>query len=185
MAGDHKDAGKPRVELLPVYALMTVGEVMGYGSEKYKKPGRPRQESDGNWRMGIIYSKLIGSTLRHILKFMMREDIDPESGKPHLGHAAADLLMLMEMTQLHPEMDDRWMPQAELEERLAKGLPVVMLEEEEKEIKRCMDSAEPEKDDCHWCNLGFRAEADRTGALMFHKVGEDVEDIRICQRVTA
>lgn len=96
--GDHKDAGKPRLELLDPYAMEQVAAVLGFGAVKY---------SPWNWTRGIAYTRLAGSALRHIFAFMRGEDRDPESGLPHLAHGMCCLMMLLGMTQRHPELDDR------------------------------------------------------------------------------
>lgn len=133
MKGDHFDHGKPRVELIPEYPLLVVGDVLAYGARKYEQDdGSPLQDSEYNWRKGITYLKLIGSILRHIIAFKRREDLDRESGLPHLGHAVADLMMLMDMTHMHPELDDRWLPEEELQRRLKAGEPVVRLAKKSK-----------------------------------------------------
>lgn len=44
---------------------------------------------------------------RHISKWKQGEDIDPESGLLHISHAACNALMLIEMTHLRPDLDDR------------------------------------------------------------------------------
>ena len=95
----HFDDGKPQVDLLDPYAMEQVGHVLAYGGRKYADPF--------NYRKGLPYRKLVGSTLRHVFAFLRREDRDPETGLPHLAHAMADLMMLLALTQLHPEMDDR------------------------------------------------------------------------------
>lgn len=96
--GDHKDAGKPRLDLLDAYAIEQMGHVLGFGSVKYDA---------WNWTRGIAYTRLQGSALRHILAFQRGEDLDPESGLPHLAHGMCCLMMLLGMTQRHPELDDR------------------------------------------------------------------------------
>lgn len=96
--GDHKDAGKSRLDLLDAYAIEQMGHVLGFGASKY---------SPFNWTKGIAYTRLQGSALRHILAFQRGEDLDPESGLPHLAHGMCCLMMLLGMTQRHPELDDR------------------------------------------------------------------------------
>lgn len=100
--GDHKDEGKPRLDLLDPYAMEQMGHVLSFGSNKYKDPF--------NYTKGIKYLRLAGSALRHIFAFIRGEDLDHESGYPHLAHGMCCLMMLLSMTQRHPELDDRCKP---------------------------------------------------------------------------
>lgn len=102
LGGDHKDEGKPRLDLLDPYAMEQMGHVLAFGANKYKDPF--------NYTKGIKYLKLVGSALRHIFAFIRGEDLDPESGYPHLAHGMCCLMMLLSMTQRHPELDDRCKP---------------------------------------------------------------------------
>jgi hypothetical protein len=92
------DTGKPRMELLDPYAMEQVARVLTFGAEKY---------DPHNWRKGISYGRLLGAALRHIFAFIGGEDNDKESGLPHPAHAMANLMFVLGMTQLHPELDDR------------------------------------------------------------------------------
>lgn len=95
----HYDTGKPRLELLDPYAMRQVGLVLAFGAKKYP--------SAKNWMKGLQYTRLLGSTLRHVFAFIGGEDLDPESGLPHPAHAMCCLMFLLGMTQIHPELDDR------------------------------------------------------------------------------
>ena len=72
------DAGKPRMDLIPPEALVRYGEVLAMGAAKY---------SERNWELGMDYGRCVASLLRHTAAFMAGEDIDPESGLPHMAHA--------------------------------------------------------------------------------------------------
>lgn len=102
--GTKYDTNKTRYELLPPLALEGVSSVMTHGSHKYDKGTRTE---DQNWRKGMRWGRLFGATMRHLWAFWRGEDIDPDSDLHHLDHAAADVMMLREYTQLHPEEDDR------------------------------------------------------------------------------
>lgn len=97
-SGDHKDEGKPEVQYLDPGFLEDVGRVFGFGARKY---------APWNYQKGIAYTRLVGSVLRHMFAFMRREDMDPESGLPHLAHAGASLQMLYFMWRERKERDDR------------------------------------------------------------------------------
>lgn len=98
MGGVKFDGGKPSPTLIPWRALREESFVLQFGAEKY---GRD------NWRKGIAFTRLIDAALRHIHAYNEGEDIDPESALPHIAHARANLAFLIELTQTHPEMDDR------------------------------------------------------------------------------
>jgi hypothetical protein len=99
MSGTKHDAGKLPLELLPVDALEAVAGVLKFGAQKYAK---------NNWRGGISYSRLYGSTLRHIFSWWRGENTDPETGLHPLAHACCGLLFLLSY-ELHakPGLDDR------------------------------------------------------------------------------
>lgn len=93
----HFDEGKPRMDLVPK-SFMGVVDVLTYGVGKY---------GDRNWERGMSWGKLFGSAMRHLWQFWWGQDLDPESGLPHLAHAATCVLMLLEYQSTHPELDDR------------------------------------------------------------------------------
>ena len=65
-----------------------------------------------SWRLAlentIEHCRLADAAMRHIIAWANGEDADPESGLPHIDHAAASLNMLRGMMRLHPELDDRY-----------------------------------------------------------------------------
>lgn len=93
--GVKHDDGKPPISLIPRRAIEEEARVFGFGADKYGK---------GNWRGGLLYSRLIDAALRHVLAFADGENNDPESGLPHTAHARACLAMLM---QIDESWDDR------------------------------------------------------------------------------
>lgn len=78
--------GKCRVELIPPEWPWALGMVLTRGAIKY---------DDRNWERGMAWSYMVGSTLRHLFKFMTGERYDKESGNHHLAHAAWNCLALM------------------------------------------------------------------------------------------
>lgn len=85
------DGGKPRLDLLPFMAVTEVGKVMTFGAQKY---------GDNNWREAKPdqYHRYEAAAYRHLFAYSQGELIDPESGLPHLAHAATNLLFLLEFT---------------------------------------------------------------------------------------
>lgn len=89
--GRKDDAGKPRLELVPPKALLAVGAVLGYGAVRYGAE---------NWRrVEHAESRYLGAALRHVLAHLDGERVDPDSGKPHLAHAACSLLFVLELAE--------------------------------------------------------------------------------------
>lgn len=96
------DSDKPRLDLVPAEALFALGKVLGYGATKY---------AARNWEKGITYSRVYAAALRHILAWWSGEDIDPESGLPHLWHALTNIVFLTTYTRRDmKEFDDRPIP---------------------------------------------------------------------------
>lgn len=102
MSGTKHDTDKAPCELLSPLALLGTSAVLKFGAGKY---GRH------NWRGGISYSRIIGAIFRHLLAFMMGEDTDPESGLPHVDHAAAGVMFLQEFYRTRKDLDDRYKQQ--------------------------------------------------------------------------
>jgi len=96
--GDKFDADKPMWDLFMWRAALGVVRVLTYGAKKY---------SAHNWEKGIKYSRLFAAAQRHLSAYWLGANIDPESNLPHLDHAICDLMMMREMSTLHPSEDDR------------------------------------------------------------------------------
>lgn len=60
-----------------------------------------------NWRKGFKYTRSADAALRHIFAFLDGEDMDPESGLPHIAHAVASLEHLLYDFKYRPDNDDR------------------------------------------------------------------------------
>lgn len=99
MSGTKYDGGKNRVDLLDSLALEGLAQVLTFGATKY---------AAHNWRGGISYSRLISSLLRHLFAIQRGEDIDPESGLPHIDHVGCNWMFLSNFTKTRPDLDDRW-----------------------------------------------------------------------------
>lgn len=92
------DAGKPRVELMPPDALLELGEVYRIGAEKY---------AEDNWAKGMHWRRVVGSMMRHTLKWCAGEDTDSESGLHHMAHVAWGALTLIAYSKRKVGVDDR------------------------------------------------------------------------------
>lgn len=96
------DTDKPKIHLVPPEVIEAMATVYGFGAEKY---------GENNWRQDIHkfpYSRHYSSIMRHLLAFHSGEDLDPESGLPHLWHAMTQMAILTMTTIEAPEMDDRF-----------------------------------------------------------------------------
>ena len=98
--GKKYDNGKPRISLIPREAIEGAAMALTYGAKKY--------EEDHNYKKGLLFSRLVDASMRHIIAWADGENLDPESGLSHLDHALASLAMLKFMEQNRPEMDDRY-----------------------------------------------------------------------------
>lgn len=89
--GAKLDAGKNRLGLVLgdfANALYAVGEVGTFGANKYSASG---------WlKVPDATNRYRDAYLRHILKEMMGEQIDQDSGLLHSAHAAWNALALLE-----------------------------------------------------------------------------------------
>lgn len=96
--GMKYDGGKPRMDLLPMDALLGGADVFTYGAEKY---------ASRNWEKGMSWGRLIGGALRHLAAIMLGQDTDEESGKPHVDHLLCCVLMLSAHMKRGIGTDDR------------------------------------------------------------------------------
>jgi len=92
------DQGKPRMDLLDPTFLEGVAAVLTMGAEKY---------SPNNWKKGFNYSRMSSSLFRHLTAWMKGEDVDSESGLPHMHHIACNCMFIDWMMKNKPELDDR------------------------------------------------------------------------------
>lgn len=97
-SGARYNSGKVPYELIPTHLLESTARVFGLGAKKYAR---------WNWAKGMPWSVVIGCLKRHLAAIERGEDIDPESGEPHLGHLMCNALMLEHYRQTYKEGDDR------------------------------------------------------------------------------
>jgi hypothetical protein len=90
--GRKFDSEKLRVDLLPIGALLEVAEVVTYGAKKY---------DENNWQNVRPVSRYYGAALRHLWARARGETHDPESGLPHLAHAACCILFMLSVEVGH------------------------------------------------------------------------------------
>lgn len=97
--GLRSNSGKARMDLVPPSTLYAIAKVMEFGASKYQPH---------NWNRGMPWSIPYSCAMRHLTAFMMGEDLDKESGQPHLYHVACNIAMLIEFMHTCPELDDRY-----------------------------------------------------------------------------
>ena len=86
------DAGKPRPTLVPVSLIRAVAEIREYGCRKYHDPE--------NWRK-VEPQRYRDALYRHWMAYLEGEEVDKESGLPHLWHLACNVAFLIEMEGTH------------------------------------------------------------------------------------
>lgn len=92
------DINKNRLDLIPTSLLEEVGKILTFGAEKY---------GDSNWKLGMKWSRCIGSLKRHLLEFEKGIDYDNESGELHISHILTNAAFLLEYYKIYPQGDDR------------------------------------------------------------------------------
>ena len=82
------DQGKVRPTLVPASLVWAVAEIREYGCKKYHDPDNWKQVEPQRYRDALY---------RHLLAYFSGEKNDPESGLPHLHHAACNIAFLIEL----------------------------------------------------------------------------------------
>lgn len=78
--------------------IVDCAAVFDYGRKKY---------AAWNWAKGMPWSVPMACAVRHCLAILRGEENDPESGLPHRGHVACNLVMLAQYESTYREGDDR------------------------------------------------------------------------------
>lgn len=92
------DTGKPNLEFVPKAAMWAMGLAFSYGANKY---------GAWNYKGGLKVTRCLAAAVRHVYQYLDGEDLDPESGVSHLGHAMASLAMAIDMIESDKTLDDR------------------------------------------------------------------------------
>jgi hypothetical protein len=98
VTGGEKGQKLARYSLIPMLPLRLLAEHYGRGARKY---------ADRNWERGYKWSLSFDALCRHLFAFWNGEDIDPETGSPHLTAVAWHAFALQEFSFTHPAGDDR------------------------------------------------------------------------------
>ena len=92
------DSGKLRMDLLPPDALEALARILTDGAEKY---------GARNWEKGMAWSRPYAALQRHLLAWWGGQDVDPESGHPHLWHVLTNAVFLTSYQIREIGEDDR------------------------------------------------------------------------------
>lgn len=96
--GAEKGSKIERYDLIPAEPLRLLAQHYGRGAAKYE---------DRNWEAGYDWSLSFAALMRHAWAFWGGEDIDPETGTPHIIAAAWHCFALAEYMNTHRDFDNR------------------------------------------------------------------------------
>ena len=97
-SGARFNDDKPDFSLIPFCTMEDEARVWMYGKKKY---------AAFNWAKGMDWSVPYACLMRHMSSWQKGEDIDKESGLPHLAHAMCNLRMLTLYSTTYLQGDDR------------------------------------------------------------------------------
>lgn len=87
------------LHLVPMSAMCYMATGLGEGAKKY---------GPFNYRESDVSTDVyVGAALRHLMAFQDGQDIDQESGNPHLAHALASLAILVDTIESGRAIDTR------------------------------------------------------------------------------
>lgn len=94
------DDNKTDWSLMPFDVLAEVNKVLEFGAKKY---------TANNWKIGkgLGTKRVLNACLRHIFAYMRGEKLDPESGLPHLSHAACNILFSIYYSEMLIEFESK------------------------------------------------------------------------------
>lgn len=84
--GGEKGQKDAQASTLDAKALLVLAEVSGFGAKKY---------AAHNYLKGYDWGLSLDALHRHLWAFQSGEDLDEESGLPHMAHAAWHALALV------------------------------------------------------------------------------------------
>lgn len=99
--GGEKGTKPIQLGAIDPLALEVLGRVAAFGAQKYET---------FNYMKGYPWRLSYDALLRHLLSFLQGEDLDPESGLPHMAHAAWHGLALVSFQMRDLGTDDRFRP---------------------------------------------------------------------------
>ena len=104
-----KDAGKPRLSLVPMQIVYDIAEVRGFGVEKYG--------DNESWKE-VQLQRYIDTMLRHTLAFVRDPcGVDEESGISHYKHAECNWAFISELMRTQERNTERALSYRDMIER--------------------------------------------------------------------
>lgn len=87
-------AGKPRLSLALQMrqALIALTDIREFGLQKYPDAENYKKVPEDMWLDALV---------RHLVAYIHGEELDEESGKPHLAHALCNLVYLIELKRYY------------------------------------------------------------------------------------
>ena len=100
--GGQKGVKPDRYDMIDIWPLRMLARVYWWGSghSEAKYPFR-------NWEKGFAWSSCYSAAMRHLNAFWGGEFNDPETGLPHLAHAAWQCFVMMKFYKYGLGTDDR------------------------------------------------------------------------------
>lgn len=132
--GARYNKGKPRHSLRSPWADEGLAKVFTFGAGKYtvwgecncsfvaepEAPGWTQDHTkdcasrtalyrgEWNWAKGLSWLETVDSMQRHLNSFLKGEEIDPDSGLPHIDHVQWNAHVLSHFQKTQTGTDDRW-----------------------------------------------------------------------------
>ncbi len=94
---DRFNLFKPKWSQVDFKSLEPMVQALEYGEVKYSKM---------NWKKGLPATEIIESLLRHAFAMLDGEELDKESGLPHIGHLQSNAMFLSYILREKPEFND-------------------------------------------------------------------------------
>ncbi len=138
-SGARYNDGKTEYSLIPLGCLEWAAQVFMYG--------RDNKYAAWNWAKGMDWLVPYDCMMRHMEAWHRGEDLDDESGLPHLGHAMCNLIMMTFYAKFYPEGDNR--PKRELFSQTPHAKPGTVTY-----VKNLHDLSKPASDTKRYNNLG-------------------------------
>lgn len=101
-SGARFNDGKTPYRFVPLFVLEGAARVFEDATKRKENP-----YPMWNWAKGMPWSVPYECMLRHLDAWYRGEDLDPQSGKPHLAHVMCNLIMLTVYAATYREGDDR------------------------------------------------------------------------------
>jgi hypothetical protein len=96
--GVKYDEYKLPMHLIAPEMLVALATILRFGANKY---------AERNWELGMEWSRCFSALERHMWAWWGGEDIDLETGRSHLWHAACCLMFLVAYEERKIGTDDR------------------------------------------------------------------------------